>query len=743
MNYLKFYSLSAAFCLSLSGYAQTDLTIEMIYKQRSPIATQALTGVKWLMDGNGYSRLEPNREKGGVDIVRYDASTGQTSIMISSTQLIVEETGKPLPVSDYTWSADNKKMLIFTNTQRVWRYNTRGDYWVLNLENGSLTQLGKNLPTSSLMFAKFSPDNAKAAYVSQNNIYVEELFNHSITQLTFDGDKDVINGTFDWVYEEELNCRDGFRWSPDSKSIAYWRSDTHGTGIFYMINNVDSVYSQIIPFPYPKVGTDNSAVQIGIIPATGGATQWIPIPGDPRNYYLPRMEFIPNSNELMIQQMNRLQNTNSVWVFHIGTQKLQNIFTDTDEAWLDIHDNIYWVDGEKYFTWTGEMNGWRHLYLVSRDGKTVKPITKGNFDVSGIAGVDVSGGYIYFISTMDNYTQRSLYRAKIKGDGEVELVSPADQKGQHRYNMSPSGKWAIHTFSSDQIPPIIDMVSFPTCISQRILIDNSGVKVTFDKMGLQYKEFVKVDIGDIILDAWIQKPKEFDPTKKYPVIVFVYGEPASSTVQDSWSPDLFNQYLLQQGYIMVSIDNRGANVPRGREWRKSIFGKIGIINTSDQAKGILAMGKMFSYFDMTRIGITGWSGGGSSTLNAMFQYPDIYHTGIAVAAVSDQRLYDNIYQERYMGLPSTHPEGFKNGSPITHAAGLKGNLLIVHGTGDDNVHYQSCEMVVNELIRFGKYFSMLSYPMRTHSISERDNTTYHLRMSMAKFWEANLPAGGR
>ncbi|MCL2727287.1 MAG: S9 family peptidase [Bacteroidales bacterium] len=744
MKHIKFLIFIAfAVTFSLSGFAQTNLTLEMIYKQRSPIATQALTGVKWLKDGNGYSRLESNPETGGVDIIRYDAATGDKSVMISATQLIVRESGKPLPVSDYFWSADNKKMLIFTNTQRVWRYHTRGDYWVLNLEEGSLRQLGKKLPTSSLMFAKFSPDDTKAAYVSGNNIYVENLSNGNVTQITFDGDKDIVNGTFDWVYEEEFGCRDGFRWSPDSKHIAFWRSDTRGTGIFYMINNIDSIYSKIISLPYPKVGTTNSAVQVGVIPITGGATQWIPIPGDQRNNYLPRMEFIPNSNELMIQQMNRAQNTNKIWIAQVGSQKLENIFTDTDEAWLDVKDNIYWINNETYFTWIGELDGWRHLFLISRDGKTVKPITKGNFDVENVAGIDMDAGYIYFISTLENYTQRDLYRAKIIGDGSVELVSPAYQKGQHRYNMSPTGRWAIHTFSSDQTPPVVDMVSLPAYNSQRILIDNSEIKKIFDIMGLQYREFVKVDIGEIVLDAWILKPIDFNPAKQYPVIVSVYGEPAGSTVQDSWSPDLFNQYLLQQGYMIVSIENRGANVPRGREWRKSIYQKIGIINASDQAKAIVALGKMFPYFDMSRVGITGWSGGGSSTLNALFQYPDVYHTGIAVAAVPDQKLYNTIYQERYMGHPDTSPDGFRDGSPITHAAGLKGNLLIVHGTGDDNVHYQGFELVVDELVRHGKFFTMLSYPMRSHGINERENTTFHLRMSMAKYWKDNLPAGGR
>ena len=727
----------------LLGLAQTELTLEMIYKQRSPIRVQSFGGIKWLKEGNGYSRSEPSGDNAGVDIIRYDAATGAKSVMIPASKLLVKETGKYLPVSDYAWSTDNKKMMIFTNTQRVWRYNTRGDYWVLNLETGSLKKLGNSRPTASLMFAKFSPDNSKAAYVSENNIYVEDLASGQITQITFDGNKDIINGTFDWAYEEEFSCRDGFRWSPDSKFIAYWNSDTRGTGVFYMINNIDSIYSKIIPFPYPKVGTTNSSVKVGIISAAGGSTQWIPIPGDARNNYIPRMDFIPNSNELMIQQLNRLQNTNKVWIAQVGSAKLDNILTETDNAWVGLHDNIHWVDNERYFTWTSDREGWLHLYLVSRDGKDIRPITAGNFDVESVAGVDMKAGYVYFISTMENYTQRDLFRAKLKGNGKVELASPVSQKGQHRYSMSPTGTWAIHTFSNTVTPPIIDMVSFPKGNSARVLVDNSDAKKTFDDMGLQSKEFVKVDIGEIVLDASVLKPKNFNPTKKYPVIVSVYGEPAGSTVQDSWSADLFDQYMLQQGYIIVSIENRGARVPRGREWRKGIYGKIGILNASDQARGIVALGKLLPYLDMSRVGVTGWSGGGSSTLNAMFQYPDIYHTGIAIAFVSDQRLYNSIYQERYMGLPSVNVEGYREGSPITHAGKLKGNLLIIHGTGDDNVHYQSCEMLVNELVKHEKLFSMLSYPMRSHGINERENTTYHLRMSMVNYWKANLPAGAR
>lgn len=290
--------------------------------------------------------------------------------------LVKPGTQDTLQVRSFSFNTDHSLVLIYTNTRRVWRYDTRGDYWVLNMKSGKLQQLGKTLPESSLMFAKFSPDSRKAAYVSQNNIYVEELSNGHITAVTTDGTDEIINGTFDWVYEEEFNCRDGFRWSPDSKYIAYWQSDSKGTGWFDIINNVDSLYPKINRFPYPKAGTTNSAVKVGYVSVAGGATTWIQIPGDPRNNYIMRMDFIPESNELFIQQMNRQQNTNKVWIATIGNPQPENIFTDTDAAWLETNDNVTWLKNNTWFTWESERNGWRHLYRVSRDGKRQSPSRK-------------------------------------------------------------------------------------------------------------------------------------------------------------------------------------------------------------------------------------------------------------------------------------------------------------------------------------------------------------------------------
>lgn len=742
---MKWTGWLTAILLLLGGgsQAQVQLNLEDVVAGKI-IQTKGMGAMSWLKDGEHYSRVEANVEQGGTDIVSYRAKDNAREVLIPASLFVDKATGKPVPVRSISWSADNSKVLVYTNTQRVWRYDTRGDYWVLDLSDKSFRQIGKDRPESSLMFAKFSPDASKVAYVSENNIYVEDLASQSVKQLTTDGSETIVNGTFDWVYEEEFACRDGFRWSPDGQYIAYWQSDTEGTGVFDMINNVDSLYPKILHFPYPKAGTTNSAVKVGYVSVNGGATTWIDIPGDPRNNYIPRMEFIPNSNELFIQQLNRPQNTNKVWIAKIGSSKPEHIFTDEDKAWVDTNDHIRWLKDNQYFTWESERSGWRHLYRVSRDGKDIQPITAGDFDYISTVGMDMKKGLVYFIASPDNFTQRYLYSAKLFGKGEVKRESPMDEAGQHSYSMSPTGKWAVHTFSNAVTPPVIDMVSFPGHKSVRMIEDNAEAKAQYQALGLRPKEFVKAKSGDLMLDVCMIKPANFDPNKKYPVIIEVYGEPAGSTVQDVWSGgDLWNQYMVNQGYIYVSIENRGANAPRGREWRKCIYGEVGTFACEDQARGIQDLARQYSFIDLSRIGITGWSGGGSQTLNCMFRYPSVFHTGIAIAFVSDQRLYDTIYQERYMNTPQNNPEGYRKGSPITYANGLEGNLLLIHGTGDDNVHYQSCEMLVDKLVEYGKMFSQISYPMRSHGIYERKGTTLHLRKSMAKYWLEHLPAGGK
>ena len=738
MDRILKYALCAAVLLTaaLSLQAQPELTLEDIYV-KGTFRARGVPQPTWMEDGRSYSALT---EKG---LVRVDAATLAETVIVPQAAFVPEGAARPLRVEDYTWSEDKTKLVIYTNSRRVWRRNTRGDYWLLDVAAGTVRQLGKGLEPSRMMYGKLSPAGDRFAYVYYNNLYVEDVATGERRQLTFDGGDVMVNGNFDWVYEEELSCYDGWRWSPDGRKIAYWHSDTGGTGTFLMIDNIDSLYSFTIPLPYPKAGTTNSAVKVGVVDVETARTGWFPVPGDPRENYIARMEFVPGTDEVMIQQLNRLQNTNTVYYGNVNTLELTPFYEDHDEAFLNVHDNIVWLDGNKYFTWTSEKDGWRHLYRVTRDGKKETLVTKGDFDVINVLRIDPKGGYVYYMASPESAVEQYLYRSRLDGKGAAERVTPRGFTGTYSYNISPGAKYALCSFSNHETPRVYEMVSLPDHKTVRRLEDNAALKAVYDSYGFRTREYFQVDIGEAVLDGWMIKPRDFDPSKKYPVIFHIYGEPASSTVQDSWSGDYWNQLLAQQGYIVASIDPRGTNNPKGREWRKCIYGKVGILAMADHAKAVRLAEEMFPFMDPERVGVWGWSGGGSSTAHLMFEHPDIYSVGIAVAGVYSQRLYDSIYQERYMGLPSTNPDGYREGSPITHAAGLQGDLLLIHGTGDDNVHYQSLEMLVNELVKQGKMFSMMSYPMRTHGISERENTTMHLYRTMLKYWLEHLPAGGR
>ena len=729
--------LLGALCLAcIPMQAQPEITLEDIYARRT-FAAKGAPQPHWLEDGRSYSSFTDQ------GLVRVDAATLEETVVVPASAFVPEGAGRPLRLEGYEWSADRSRLVVYTNSRRVWRRNTRGDYWLLDVASGTVRQLGKGLEPSRMMYGKLSPGGDKFAFVYYNNLYVEDVATGQRRQLTRDGSEVIVNGNFDWVYEEELNCYDGWRWSPDGKKIAFWRSDTEGTGTFLMIDNIDSLYSFTIPLPYPKAGTTNSAVQVGVVDVETGGTGWFPVPGDPRENYIARMEFVPGTDEVMIQQLNRLQNTNTVYYGNVNTLELNSFYQDHDDAFLDIHDNIVWLDGNKFFTWTSEKDGWRHLYRVSRDGKKETLLTKGDFDVIDVLEIDPKGGYVYYLASPDSAVEQYLYRSRLDGKGKTERVTPEGFRGCYSYNISPGAKFALCSYSNQETPRVYEMVTLPDHRRVRLLEDNAALREVYASYGFRPREYFQVDLGEAVLDGWMIKPRDFDPAKKYPVIFHIYGEPASSTVQKTWSGDYWHQLLAQQGYIVMSIDPRGTNNPKGREWRKSIYGKVGSLAMQDHARAVSLAEEMFPFMDPERIGVWGWSGGGSSTAHLMFKYPDIYSVGIAVAGVYSQYLYDSIYQERYMGLPSTNPDGFREGSPINFAGGLQGDLLLIHGTGDDNVHYQSCEMLVNELVRQGKEFSMMAYPMRTHGISEREGTTLHLYRTMLRFWLEHLPAGGR
>ena len=717
----------------------TQLTVRRIYG--SPEFRPELFGpARWLAGGRAYTTLERSQEtKGGTDLVRYDSESGERTILVSAARLIPAGDTVPLTVEDYRWSDDEKQLLIFTNSRPVWRQNTRGDYWTLRLTAGALRKLGgAKAQPSTLMFAKFAPDGRRVAYVREHNLYVEQLGTGRITQLTRDGSVTIINGTFDWVYEEELDLRDGWRWSPDGRSIAFWQLNADSVRNFTLINNTDSLYATAEPIQYPKAGEANSAARVGVVAATGGVVRWFSLPGDPRNHYPARVEWAENSDQVVIQQLNRLQNTDIVFLGDRRTGAVRPILTERDSAWVDVVDEVRWLDGGKSFLWESERDGWRHVYRVSRDGQSVKPLTQGAFDIASVAAVDEAGGWLYYIASPDNPTQRYLWRTRLDGSGGAERLSPAGQAGTHSYTIAPDARVAFHSYSNFTMPSAMELVRLPSHAVVRTLVANAGLKQKVAALERGPAEFFQVDIGGgTVLNGWMMKPPAFNPNRKYPVLFTVYGGPGSQTVLDSYggSGYLWHLMLTQKGYIVASVDNRGTGM-RGRDWRKIIYGRLGVVETQDQAAAARAIGR-WSYVDSTRIGIWGWSYGGFMSLNTLFQASEVYRMAIAVAPVTHWKFYDNIYTERYNGLPQDNKTGYDAGSPLTYVNQLRGRLLLVHGTGDDNVHYQNSESLINALVAVNKPFDLMSYPNRNHGISG-GNTTIHLRELLTRFVDETL-----
>lgn len=724
-----------------SNRDESALTVDHIFGSKE-FRAERLDPFVWSKQDAAYFTLEkPGDDGAGRDLVRVDAASGSKEILAPASAFVPPGNDAPLAIDGFQFSGDESKVLIFTNSRRVWRYKTRGDYWVLDLDTRELTAVGGDAAPSTLKFAKFSPDGTQVAYVHKRNIYVQDLHDMSVTPLTTDGSARVINGTGDWVNEEELGIRDGYRWSPDGQSIAFWQFDTTNVGRFHLLDNTAGAYPEIKTFAYPKVGTTNSATRVGVVGIDGGGVRWMELPGDRRQHYVPRLGWTPDGGELLIQQMNRAQETNRVMLADPETGSTRTVLTETDEAFLEDENPVRWVNDGRGFLWLSERDGWRHACLAGVDNGSLTKLTAGDFDVIRIEGVDRDRGWVYFAASPDEPTERYLYRVSLDG-GKPQRITPPDRPGWHTYDIAPNGKWATHTWSTFTTPPVVELVRLKDHSAVRVLVNNKGLREKLAALRKPSSEFFRIEIGNgISLDAWGLKPPDLDPTKQYPLLFYVYGEPYAPTVRNTWhgARGLWHWMLAQEGYLVASVDNRGTRVPRGRAWRKAINHRIGILPPKEQAAAARRLLERWRYADPERIGIWGWSGGGSNALHAIFRYPDLYDTAIAVAPNPDQRLYDTIYQERYMGLPEENPEAYRRGSPITHAEGLQGNLLIVHGTGDDNGHYQGTEMLMNELIAQGKQFDVMPYPARTHAISEGANTVSHFNSLLTDYLHEHLP----
>ena len=711
--------------------------------------------IVWNENETGYYSIKNN------NIVLVSTRGKEDKIILSSTQI------NNIEIESFSFSQSKNKILLFTKSVKVWRYNTRGDYWVYDFNKNQVQKLGREMSSSSLMFAKFSPDENFVGYVSKEksesgfrnsstsvNIYLENLENREIKKLTSsNGTKKLINGTFDWVYEEEFGCRDGFIFSEDGSRIAFWQIDANQVRDFYMINNTDSIYSYTIPVEYPKVGEDLTPARIGVINLIDEKITWMKVPGEQNKFYLPRMTWMPGRNDLMIQQLNRKQNHSKIYIANSNNGETELLMEEKDDAWVDLRSSwpyqvqAGWkfINEGKEFLYTTEKDGWSHIYRFNISSKSEYLVTKGDYDVVKPLAYDEKNEMVYFIASPENPTERYLYKTSAKGNGSLNRVTPNVLEGSHNYQISTKAKYAFHSFSNYFTRPMQAIVTLP---NHKFINDDQNMIKKFDaskkeEHPLEFFQITTVD--DVTMEGWIVKPKNLNKNKKYPVLFYFYSEPAGQTGVNRYGAGnngLYDGNLGDDGYVYVTFDGRGTPSPKGRAWRKAIYRNIGRINVRDMAMGAKAVFEKYDFIDTSRVAVHGWSGGGTATLNCLFQYPEIFHTGIAVAAVANQLTYDNIYQERYMGDPKESYQDYVDGSPIKYAKNLEGNLLYIHGTGDDNVHYQNAEMLANELIKHKKVFYMLSYPNRSHGIRE-DDAYPHVRLMFTDFLRKNCPPGGR
>ncbi len=746
---VKFALIAIAFInghllISQASIDSSLLSLDRIFNS-SEFSQDSEREIQWIDNGESYVTIEKSITIPNADeLIRYTSSNMDKEVFVPAEALMTDSGS--LEIQSFSLSPDGKKVLIFNNSSRVWRSFTKGDYWVYDLSKKQLKQIGKEFSPSSLMFAKFSYDNQYVAYVHQFNIYKENYTTGKLEQLTTKGNKDNIIGTFDWAYEEEFGKRDGFSWSADDQYIAFWRIDATEIGIYYMINYTDSIYSEPIPLQYPKVGQVPSGAIIGTINLNTGKKTWLPLPGDEKQNYLPGMQWI-NEDLLLIQQINRKQNHLKIWSYIPSSGELKIVYEEHEKSWIELqhpdmssnawgNNDLTIVENGTCFLRMRETEDWRKVYKVNINTGVKTLITTGAYDVAAMVGSDNSS--LYFMASPFNSTQRYLYRAGLDGIAPPERISPEEYSGVNAYNISSNAKYAIHSHQSVNDVRSVHLISLPEHKIIKTLVVNKDYKEQLEKLSIPEIKFTKVTTEEgIEIDVRMILPIDFDELKVYPVLFHVYGEPWGQVATDR-QVGLWNIMMAQKGYVIIDMDNRGTPCLKGSEWRKSIYRKIGVINARDQALAAKEILKL-DYLDENRTAVWGWSGGGSMTLNLLFQYPETYQTGVSIASVSNQLLYDNIYQERYMGLPQENEADFIKGSPITYAKNLKGNLLLVHGTGDDNVHYQSLELLANELIKHNKQFQMMAYPNRSHSIREGENTRRHLYTLMTDYILENTP----
>jgi dipeptidyl-peptidase-4 len=615
-----------------------------------------------------------------------------------------------------------------TNKEIVVRYDA------LSGERTKMEVSEQKRPDSN---GRVSPDGGQKIEFDNRNLFVRDLATGRKLQITDrPDDRDI------WYREPS--------WSPDGKHIVFIESDETEIRQRAVLVPSDPSYPGVRNHRFARVGEKIAALRVGLIDVEKRTTKWLDIEQPDEGYYLGQVGWAASSQEVLVEKLSRFRDTREFLLANIETGDIRSIYKETNEAWAvgsqGKNSGLTWIrDGQAFIVVT-EKDGWRHAYRYSRDGKDEQLLTPGDYDVIDRALVDEDRGWYYFYASPDEGTRQYLYRVPLDGAGTFERVTPEGQPGTHEYDFSPDARWAFHTYSTLDSPPVVELVELPEHRVVRVLEDNSEIRQRFRPLLSHPTEFLQLDIGDgVVMDALMIKPKNFDETKKYPVLVYVYGEPYAQTVLDKWGAGQtdFHRVVADLGYLVVSIDNRGTPAPKGAAWRRSIFGSLGPLSTEDQAAGIKELGRMRSYVDLSRVAIWGWSGGGSNTLNAMFRKPDVYQVGIAVVPKPQPHLYNAWFQEIYMRTRKVNADGYKRSAPINFAEGLQGDLLMITGSGETNTHIQIIEGLVDRLIELGKPFDYMVYPNRDHGLREGRGSTVHVRMTIIRYLLQHLPAGGR
>lgn len=721
----KFFLLFVLLPLTTFSQKQ-NLSLEDLFLTNKYIAEE-VENIQWLPDGSAFTYADSSEQNKLLDIYKYDIATGENKLMLDGSKLLYNNS--LIRMSNYKWTADGRYLIIEGPEKEIWRHSRQAPYYLYEVESKNITALGNNDP--GLRNVKLSPDGSRVGFVKDHNIYVTVLKTGEEIKITSDGNKNILNGEFDWVYEEEFGLADGWRWSPDGNKIAFWRFDQTRVKEFYLIDEM-APYNKVMSLKYPKTGEENSIIKIGVYDFTNGSTKWMNI-GEYTDIYIPRIYWANSSNNLAILRLNRHQDFLEVIMSDVESGEGKVVLTDSDSCWVSIEEKkAIFLKNQDKFVWVSEKSGFRHAYIYDYSGNLVNQITSGNWEITSIEGVSEKDNQLYFYGKKDSHLEQNVYKINLDGRN-LQRISP--EPGWHKANFSPDYKYCINEYSSYNHP------------SKTYLRKTDGSPVTVLKendlpalhnINFIEREFSTFTTSDgVELNYYMIKPPDFDPAKKYPVLFYGYGGPGSQRVKYEWHKvrQLFHQAMVENGYIVFCVDNRGTG-GQGKSYKNLMYGDLGKWSVHDHIEAAKFLSSL-PYVNSDRIGFWGWSGGGYLCLMLMTRANEYFKTGVSVAPVSDFRLYDAIWSERYLGLLSENKTAYDVSSVFSYSENLKGKLLIIHGTADDNVHYQNTLQIAKDFQQKGKQFDLMLYPNKNHSI-KGNKTQYHLYTKIMNYFLENL-----